>query len=320
MSLKKYLESRKFKLSITSDLSLYKENLLGVLSSLIFISEVNNKQILKKTIPLHHIEKQLEEIDFPFIEKVMFALNAVDSKKIKDVMETFDAWSMNRKDNVINSLKYCFIEYQNKIISQKFSADEIDAVYSNFIFEAEKTLQMLKDKIRHIAEKHEILNNYPIHIEGIFDENELSLMKFKIKVGDFLENYFVLKISDNFKINKKELVIDQMSEQVKKDIFKLISELNEDNNQKNIDTYYFNVDKNKSYFFKFMQKDLSWGIKPEFPKHIQLTNIPYLQDEQDTWKIKIAKKYVQKELHEGDIEYFSLIGRPLVYWMERYVK
>ena len=320
MSLKKYLETRKLKLSISSDLNSYKENLLGVLSSLVLLSEVSNKQIIKKTIPLHQIEKQLEQIAYPCVEKILSALSTVDLKKIKDVMEAFDAWSAGREDKTISSLKYFFTEYQNKIISQKLSAEDIDAVNCNFIIEAENTLQIIKDKIKHVAEKYEILENYPIHMEGLFSENQLSLVEFKIKVGDFLENYFTLEVTENFEVNKKELVLDQMPEQVKKDVLKLVNELSKNIDSKSIGTYYFNIRKNEAFLFECMQKDLALGIKPEFPKHIQLTNIPYQQNEQDTWKIKIARKYVQKELHEGDIEYFSLVGRPLVYWMERHVK
>lgn len=310
MSLKKYIEN-KIKTQIITNLQQYTEKLQADLASLLLKPNEKIVEAKKNSICITQLYKMLSEVKYPHKDQLCFALSSGDVKTIAKAQDTFQEFKNFSKNKLCEDINNEIYDYKIRLISEKFTLNDVDAVYNSCFYESNLSINKFARMIEIAISKIPSWKNCDVLIEALGSENGLELEKIKISLNN---SSFLFNV-ENHEIT--EVCESEASDSIKNNILQLIKQLKENPKYNQIISLYTVQPLSERKLFDNLKKDLVLGIEATLPNHIILTNLPIAKN-QDIYKIKIGEQYIKEFMCEGDQKQFLLICEEApVRWIER---
>lgn len=313
MSFLDYVNRKNSIQKVSVDIENYRHFLSETLASEILKPSENTDFILKNILNLKLLEKNLNSYHCPHTEEIITALNKTTVAATEMAYTKLNEWS---NSSSFNDIKYLIAQYQKKLLQRKIDAADIDTSIQNLSYQAENFLEGIKRKIETNCKRIKNWDNVFIKLEANHDSKSLVLENVKITFGDVFEGTCTLYVDSNNRLSLISENLSALPDLIQKNVKKLVSSLMKENKKINPIVLYFDSHSFEQKVFENIAKDLSLGIKPEFPKHIYFKDAP-INNKDELWKIKLDEDSVRMILHEGDVKEYCLLKDPNIFWIEK---
>jgi predicted RNA-binding protein Jag len=308
MSFEKYMQSRNQQ-KIIVDMEKYKENLHAELSSFAIKQNKNVFEVRKRFIDNEYFRSVFSKINYPYQEKFIIALNSNDFVKISKEQDRFSIWVENFCDDKLMSEKINekVYRYQVNIEKPNLESDEVDEIYKNYLKESELILNQMSQDLRIAAEHTKNWKNHQITVEAIFPTEYFVVCEAKVTIGEKFNESFIYEKTPIGNVVKGLIKESSLSEKMRMDIQNFIFQLkNKPKYEKFVQLYISSpISERKKY--ENIKRDLALGMDSTLPNNIILSN-KYFLSEDDLWKIKIDKRFLQEFICEGDFIQYKIIS------------
>jgi hypothetical protein len=309
MSFNKYVEKRNQSQKIDINIDSYRESILTQLSGQILKANVENKEIIKNTLNVEQIEKTLQKYKFPKTENCKIALLAGNTTNILKIL---DSYHLNDELKQIQSE---ITQYQRRLILEKLDSSDIDLCCENLCKKAQIKLQKLANYLNEVIKRLKHWDDIAIKIEAIYENQKLDLEKAIINFGDLISGTVEISLLENNQFKIEKVKLENLSDKTKRSILNL---LENSENSKQSKILYFHSAIHECKHYNSIIKDLSLGIKTDFPLYINLYSTPIVKENFITWKIKVEAKNLLLYLNENNYIQYNFSEQPKIFWMEIY--
>lgn len=310
MSFNKYVEKRKQVQEIYIDLESYRENILSRLSGEILSTKKPEKEIFLNTINLERVEKILSKYNFPNTEACVVALIAENVNNISKILDRLKFYADIPE---INEIQSEIIQYQRRLILERLDSEDIDVCCENLCAKAHSKLLKVSNYLNEGIQNLKHWDTISIKIKAL--DQKLNLENAEIIFGDLISGSVEVNISENDEYSFNKIKLENLSNKTKKSILNLFENLE---STKKTKILYFHTKINEAKYFNSIIKDLSLGIKTDFPLHMNLYSEPTFIENYMTWKIKVEANNLSLSTNEVNAFQYNFTKQPNILWMEVY--